>query len=323
MNRILITPRSLTRSPDPALRALEEDGYELVFSRPGETPDEAALMALLPGCVGWLAGVEPVSARVLEGARGLRAISRNGTGSDNLPVDAARRLGIKVLRAEGANARGVAELAFGLVLASLRHIPEQSTALKGGIWERRTGLEIEGRTLGLIGCGAVGRLVARFALALDARVRVYDPYPDPGFTPSGDFAWASFDEVLAEAEMLSLHCPMPADGSAVLGEAAIRRMRQGCVVVNTARAALVDDAAMLAALESGRIGFYSTDVFVAEPPAPSALLAHPRVIATPHIGGLTFESVRRATVAAVANLRQALREETLREKAGHAEPGRA
>ena len=323
MNRILITPRSLTRSPDPALRALEEDGYELVFSRPGETPDEAALMALLPGCVGWLAGVEPVSARVLEGARGLRAISRNGTGSDNLPVDAARRLGIKVLRAEGANARGVAELAFGLVLASLRHIPEQSTALKGGIWERRTGLEIEGRTLGLIGCGAVGRLVARFALALDARVRVHDPYPDPGFTPSGDFGWASFDEVLAEAEMLSLHCPMPADGSAVLGEAAIRRMRQGCVVVNTARAALVDDAAMLAALESGRIGFYSTDVFVAEPPAPSALLAHPRVIATPHIGGLTSESVRRATVAAVANLRQALREGIVREEAGGKEAGGA
>ena len=86
MNRILVTPRSLTRDPDPALRALEEDGFTLVFSRPGETPDEAALLALLPGCVGWLAGVEPVSSRVLEAATGLRVISRNGTGSDNLPL---------------------------------------------------------------------------------------------------------------------------------------------------------------------------------------------------------------------------------------------
>ncbi|WP_428374323.1 phosphoglycerate dehydrogenase [Lichenicoccus sp.] len=308
MNRILITPRSLTRNPDPALQALEEDGYELVFSRAGETPDEAALLALLPGCVGWLAGVEPVSPRVLEAAPGLRAISRNGTGSDNLPVEAARRLGIKVLRAEGANARGVAELAFGLVMASLRHIPQQSMALKRGLWERRPGLEIEGRTLGLIGCGAVGRLVARFALALDARVRVYDPYPDQGFTPGGDFGWAPFEQVLAEAEMLSLHCPMPTGGTAVLDAAAIRRMRQGCVVVNTARAALVDEVAMLAALERGRIGFYSTDVFVAEPPMQSPLLAHPRVIATPHIGALTAESVRRATIAAVTNLRRALRE---------------
>jgi len=175
VSRILITPRSLTQNPDPALQLLVDDGYELVFSRSGEMPDEAALLELLPGCVGWLAGVEPVSPRVLEAAPGLRAISRNGTGSDNLPIETADRLGIQVLRASGANARGVAELALGLILASLRHVPEQSAALKAGSWQRRPGIEIEDRTLGLIGCGAVGRLVARFGLALDARVRVFDP----------------------------------------------------------------------------------------------------------------------------------------------------
>ena len=307
MSRILVTPRSLTRDPPPALQDLVDDGYELVFSRPGETPDEAALLHLLPGCVGWLAGVEPVTPRVLEAATGLRAISRNGTGSDNLPLDVAERLGIQVLRAGGANARGVAELAIGLLLASLRHVPEQSAALKAGAWERRPGLEIEGRTLGLIGCGAVGRLVVRFALALDARVRVFDPYPDAGFTPPGDFAWVSREQVLAEAEMLSLHCPMPADGRALLHGAAIAGLRHGCHVVNTARAALVDEDAMLAALDRGQVLVYATDVFAVEPPPRSPLLAHPRVIATPHIGGLTAESVHRATIAAVANLRGALR----------------
>ncbi|NPD67821.1 phosphoglycerate dehydrogenase (plasmid) [Lichenicola cladoniae] len=308
MNRILVTPRSLTRNPDPALLALEEDGYTLVFSSPGETPDEAALLSLLPGCVGWLAGVEPVSPRVLEAAHGLRVISRNGTGSDNLPLETAERLGIMVLRAAGANARGVAELAIGLAMGALRHVPEQSAALKGGVWQRRPGLEIEGRTLGLIGCGAIGRLVAKFALALDARVRVYDPYPDHGFTPSGDFAWIGLKQVLEEADIVSLHCPIPPDGTAVLDASAIGRLRSGCVVVNTARAALVDDTAMLDALQGGGVGVYATDVFAVEPPPPSALLAHPRVIATPHIGGLTDESVRRATVAAVENLRGALRQ---------------
>ena len=307
MNRILVTPRSLTRAPDPVLQLLVEDGYELVFSRAGETPDEPALLALLPGCVGWLAGVEPVSPRVLDAATGLRAISRNGTGIDNLPLDAADRLGIQVLRAGGANARGVAELAFGLLLASLRHVPEQNAALKTGGWHRRPGIEIENRTLGLIGCGAVGRLVARFALAFGARVRVADPYPDPGFIPDGDFGWAPLAQVLAEAEMLSLHCPMPANGQALLDAAAIDRLPAGCHVVNTARAALVDEPAMLAALERDRVRVYATDVFAAEPPPPSALLSHPRVIATPHVGGLTAESVRRATVAAVENLRRALR----------------
>ncbi len=310
MNRILVTPRSLTRDPHPALQALVEDGYELVFSCPGETPDEAALLALLPGCVGWLAGVEPVSPRVLEAAAGLRAISRNGTGSDNLPLETAERLGIEVLRAEGANARGVAELAIGLLLASLRHVPEQNAALKGGVWQRRQGIEIANRTLGLIGGGAVGRLVARFALALDARVRVFDPYPDERFRPDGDFAWISFDALLTSAEMLSLHCPMPPDGRALLDEAAIGRLPAGCRVVNTARAGLVDEAAILAALASGQVGAYATDVFAQEPPEASALLAHPRVIATPHVGGLTAESVERATIAAVGNLRRALRAET-------------
>ena len=306
MNRILVTPRSLTRTPDPALQRLAEHGYEIVFSQPGETPDEAALLRLLPGCVGWLAGVEPVSPRVLEAAPGLRAISRNGAGADNLPLEVAQRLGIQVLRAAGANARGVAELAIGLLLAALRHVPEQSAALKAGFWQRRPGLEIEGRTLGLVGCGAIGQLVARFALALDARVRVFDPYPETGFTPPGDFAWVSFAAVLAESEMLSLHCPMPADRRPVLDAASLERLRPGCHVVNTARAGLVDEGAMLTALECGQVRAYATDVFAAEPPEPSPLLAHPRVIATPHIGGLTAESVSRATAAAVDNLLAAL-----------------
>jgi D-3-phosphoglycerate dehydrogenase / 2-oxoglutarate reductase len=307
MSRILVTPRSLTRAPDPALDALRADGHELVFSPAGETPDEETLLSLLPGCVGWLAGVEPVSPRVLDAAAPtLRAISRNGTGSDNLPLDAAKRLNIAVLRAEGANARGVAELTTGLVLASLRHVPEQSAALKQGRWQRRPGIEIEGRTLGLVGCGAVGRLVARFALAMDARVRVFDPFPNHSFTPNGDFAWVPFEQLLAEAEMLSLHCPMPASGQPVLDAAAIDRLRPGCQLVNTARAGLVDEAALLSALEREHVLTYATDVFATEPPAPSTLLSHPRVIATPHIGGLTAESVRRATVAAVENLRRAL-----------------
>ncbi len=231
MNRILVTPRSLTRTPDPALQRLAEHGYEIVFSQPGETPDEAALLRLLPGCVGWLAGVEPVSPRVLEAAPGLRAISRNGIGADNLPLEVAQRLGIQVLRAAGANARGVAELAIELLPAALRHVPEQSAALKAGSWQRRPGLE--SRTLGLVGCGVIGRLVARFALALDAHVRVFDPYPDAGFTPPGDFAWVSFAAVLAEAEMLSLHCPMPADRRPVLDAASLERLRPGCHVINT------------------------------------------------------------------------------------------
>ncbi|MBE7211142.1 MAG: oxidoreductase [Gluconacetobacter diazotrophicus] len=307
MSRILVTPRSLTRAPDPAVERLREHGHEPVYAPAGRTPDETTLLALLPGCVGWLAGVEPVSPRVLEAASPtLRVISRNGTGSDNLPLATAERLGIRILRAQGANARGVAELALALMLASLRHLPEQCAALKAGGWQRREGREIAGRTVGLVGCGAVGRLVARFALAMDARVRVFDPFPDPLFHPDGDFAFSTLAELLRSSDLLSLHCPMPADGQPVLGEAELAALPPGAHLVNTARGGLVDEAALLAAIEEGRIATYATDAFEVEPPPPSALLRHPRVIATPHVGGFTAESVRRATDAAVANLLAAL-----------------
>jgi phosphoglycerate dehydrogenase-like enzyme len=133
--RILITPRSLTQHHSPDLQALENAGYELVYVRPGITPTEEELLELVPDCVGWLAGVEPISERVLRAATNLKVISRNGTGVDNIPLKVAQELRIKVLRVEAANARGVAEPAICLALAALRHRPALHCALKQGKWK--------------------------------------------------------------------------------------------------------------------------------------------------------------------------------------------
>ena len=144
--KILVTPRSLTREGDPALELLKSAGYELVLCTPGKAPDEEELIRLLPGCVGWLAGVEKISERVLRTGRDLKAISRNGTGVDSIDLDACRKLGIPVLRAEGANARGVAELTIALLLSLMRSLPFSDSRMKAGGWERRKGTELEGRT---------------------------------------------------------------------------------------------------------------------------------------------------------------------------------
>ena len=300
--KVLVTPRSLTKGGDPALAGLRSAGYEVVMCTPGRAPDEAELLSLLPGCAGWLAGVEKITDTVLAAAPDLRAISRNGTGVDSIDLEACRRRGIEVLRADGANARGVAELALALVLSLARSVPFSDARMKGGGWERRQGGELEGKTLGVVGTGRIGKLVTRFALAMDMSVLGYDAYPDPAYAPSPSFRMTGLDELLAVSDIVTLHCPHTPGEKPLIDARALGAMKKGAYLVNTARAGLVDDAAALAALDAGSLAGYAVDAFDKEPPDPSPLLRHERVIATPHIGAFTGESVSRATRIAVDNL---------------------
>jgi phosphoglycerate dehydrogenase-like enzyme len=308
--KILITPRSLTQKGHPALRRFTEAGYEVVMSRSGVQPSEEELIALLPGCVGMLAGVEPVTAAVLASAGDLKVIGRNGVGIDNIDLDAARRLGIRICPALGSNARGVAELTIGLLLALARWIPFSDAALKAGRWERRISFELEGKTLGLLGCGRIGRDVARMAMGMGMRVLAFDPVEDKSFAPGEDFRYATMNEILSVSDAISLHCPPPRDGKAVIDAGAIARMKKGVTLVNTSRAALVDEQAALEALDSGQIAGLATDVFDREPPGETPLVKHSRVIATPHIGGFTTESVDRAVTLAVEMMLDCLKDAT-------------
>lgn len=303
---ILITPRSLSKGGHPALSALTERGFELVMPTPGKIPDETALLRAVPDCVGWLAGVEPVSEAVIGAARRLRVISRNGTGIDNLPLPALEARQIRVFRAEGTNARGVAELALALTLAGLRRIVWTHEGMRRGAWPRSLGREIAGARIAVVGLGAIGTAYARMCLDLGAAVAGYDPYAAEGVVTGKGFTRADLDAALAGADVVSLHAPMPAGGQPLLTAARIAGLAQGAVVVNTARAGLVDLAAVQSALDVGRIACYATDVFETEPPAPSPLLAHPGVVMTSHIGGFTDASVERSTIRAVENLLQAL-----------------
>lgn len=305
--KILVTPRSVTRDGHPSLEKFKAAGFDVIFCQPGVQPDEAELSALLPGCEGYLAGVEPVTASVLAAATDLRVISRNGTGVDNIDLDAAAARGIAVLRAEGANARGVAELAMGQLLALARRISSSDAAMKRSVWERGSaGTEVEGKTLGLIGCGRVGKTVARMALGCDMQVVAFDAFPDTTFLPGAAFHFAPLEQVLAVSDFVSLHCPPAADGSQVFDAAAISRMKRGAFLINTARYDVFDPVAVLTALDSGQLAGLALDAFDTEPPTDQRLVQHPKVIVTPHLGGFTRESIDRAMHAAVDQLLAAL-----------------
>lgn len=305
--RILVTPRSLTAEPHPEVERLRNQGFDIVYTTAGAMPTEQELMDLVPDCVGWLAGVEPITPKIISVAEKLKVISRNGVGVDNLPIDTLNERGVKVMVAEGANSLGVAELTIGLIFSALRSIPLADAGIKAGSWPRVRGLEIRGRTVGVVGCGAIGREVARMAIALGAKVVAFDPARPNLDLPSSSFSYAEVEEIVKQVDVLSLHCPLSRDGSALLTSDRIAACKAGQIVVNTARSKLIDEAAMLEALDNGRVAAYATDVFDQEPPTSLTLAAHPRVIATSHIGGFTAESVERATRIAADNLLVALR----------------
>jgi D-3-phosphoglycerate dehydrogenase len=297
---VAVTPRSLSKDGHPSLERITQAGYEVVFPSPGATPTLEEQLAVVPTCVGYLAGVEPVTAELLLACPDLRVISRNGVGVDSIDLVTAERCGVAVVNAPSANSQGVAELTITLMLASVRAVAWSDTGLKAGEWRRRQGFEIAGRTLGLVGCGNIGRRVAGMAIGLGMTVVGVDSYRHPDLLDLAGFTFTDMEHLLSAADVVSLHCP-PADRP-VIGAPELRGMRAHVHLINTARAGLVDDGAVLAALDDGHLAGFATDVFTEEPPPRTSLIEHPRVTVTPHVGGYTRESVDRATTDAVVNL---------------------
>ena len=240
-----------------------------------------------------------VTADMLDTGRRLRVIGRAGAGVDTIDVDAATARGIVVVNAPGGNAVAAAEHSLALMFALARRVAAADASMKRGEWSRSAyvGSELTGKTLGLVGLGRVGSEVARRALGLDMRVLVFDPYvPDEHARHLG-LEPVELDALLEAADIVSMHVPLTPATRGILSSAAIARMRQGALLVNCARGGLVDESALLAALDEGRLGGAGIDVYVREPVDPSdPLPRHPRVVATPHLGASTVEA--QANVAA-------------------------
>lgn len=278
-------------------------GHDVVVNTTGRRPDRGEVQALLAdGADGTIAGLEPYDADVLAGTAGLRAVSRIGTGVDNVDLDAAELLGISVLRTPEAPTSAVAELTVGLMLAGLRDLVGHHHRVVEGAWQRGTGGLLEGRTVGLVGAGRIARAVAARLVPFGARVQAHDPYVDPADAP---FPLVGFEELLRTSDIVSLHVPAQPDGERLLDATAIALMRPGAMLINTARGGLVDEDALADALGTGAVGFAGLDAFEVEP-YEGPLRESPHVLLTPHIGSATAETRTIMEREAAANLAVAL-----------------
>ncbi len=305
--RILLTTTSFQDTPGEHHRLLEEAGYEIVRAR-GPLPEEE-MLELAGEVDAFLCGDDAITRRVLERALPrLRVISKYGIGVDKIDVPAATELGIPVLFTPGVNHTTVSEHALMLLLALMKHLVPSVNATARGEWKRMTGHEIMGKTIGIVGLGRIGKEVAVRARAFGMTVQGYDIYWDDAFAGEhGVERVESLKSILSGADVISLHTNLTEETRGMIRAETIACMRDGVVVINCARGELVDARDMAAALESGKIGGYGTDVLDEEPPpSDHPLLGAKNCLVTPHIGSRTYESVVRQATKSVQNLTLAL-----------------
>ena len=300
MTTIAVTPRGFRQSPGRHQELLAQAGYAVRYptvERPLTAPE---LRELIAGCEGVILGVDDAPAEVLVGSD-LRVIVRFGIGMDNVDLEAARAQGIKVSRTLGATTTSVAELAIGLMLAAARGTSQMDRTVRAGSWTRLTGLELAGRTLGLVGIGRIGLEVAHRARAFGMTVIAHDPVATPG-----DIPLMAFDELLATSDVISIHAPLNEQTRHMFDTAALSAMKPSSILINTARGGIIDEDALAVALVDGPLWAAALDCFEHEPLQSSALLELSNVILTPHCGASTEEAVERAGVIAVEEILRAL-----------------
>lgn len=255
-----------------------------------------------------------VTQEVIEAGERLQVIGRAGVGVDNIDVPAATRRGVVVVNAPTGNTFSAAEHTVALMLALARNLPQAHASLRAGQWERQRflGVELRGKTLGVIGLGLVGTEVARRARAMEMRVLAVDPYVTQERAASLGVELVTLDELLGQSDFITLHTPLTAATRDLLGEEQFREVKPGARIINTARGELIDETALLRALDDGRVAGAAIDVFREEPPGDSPLLTHEQIIVTPHLGASTAEAQERVAVDVAEQVLAALRGEPAR-----------
>jgi phosphoglycerate dehydrogenase-like enzyme len=302
MAEILVTMRGLDTSESGPLAALLQAGHTLrVAPRDRGTPIAEAAKAL-EGCPAVIAGGERYDGELFDAAPWLRHVARFGAGYDAIDVAAATARGVVVTNGAGANANAVADLTLGLMIACARNVALHDRNIRSGIWQGRMGADVWGQTLGIVGLGRIGQLVARRARGFDMNIIAYDPYPNHDAIKELGAELVPIERVFAESDFVTLHLPASAETNGLVDARLLGLMKPTAFFINAARGPLVDEDALYAVLQASRIAGAGLDVRVKEPPDDSRFNALDNVVMTPHTGAATpkaRELSGRAAAAAV------------------------
>ncbi|MGC4018156.1 MAG: phosphoglycerate dehydrogenase [Muricomes sp.] len=301
--KILVTPTSLQPNKGSnALKVLQEFSNDLVFNESGRPLTEDELIPLLKDCDGYIAGLDYVTEKVINSCSNLKVISRYGAGYDRVDIAAAKAKGIPVTNTPGVNAEAVGELAFSLILSLARRITYLNQATRNGEWVRSTGMELKGKTIGIMGLGAIGKVVARCARGFEMNVMAYDPYINEAYCLENNIRACTFDEVIEEADVISLHLPLTDTTRHLINNDTIARMKPSAILINTSRGGIIDEDAAYHALKESRLGGLGLDAFEIEPPTSSKLFELDNVVVTPHTGAHTKEATDNMAYGSIQNL---------------------
>ncbi len=306
MKKVLTSPSSMGQCGNEPFALLRENGYEVVNNPYGRRLTEEEVMELAKGCVGIVAGVEPLTARVLGALPKLRCISRVGVGMDSVDLDYAGRKGIVVLNTPDGPTRGVAELTLGMTMALLRRIPQADAALKRHIWKKQIGNLVEGKRIGVVGLGRIGRSVSELFRGIKNPVIGFDPYTDMAWAHENGVELVTFEELLKEADIVTLHIPGNKDKSPFITAKELGMMKDGAFLINIARGGVVDETALYEALKNGKLAGAAIDVYTREP-YDGPLCDLDNIIMTPHLGSYAKECKLKMEVDACRNLINALK----------------
>lgn len=299
--KVLTSPSSMGQVGSEPFDLLKEHGYEIINNPFGRKLTEDEVIELAKDCIGIVAGVEPLTPRVMDALPILRCISRVGVGMDSVDLDYAQKKGITVTNTPDGPTRGVAELTLALTLSLLRKIPQADANMKNRIWKKQIGNLFLGKKIGIIGLGRIGRTVAELFKALGNTVSGYDLYPDLDWAKSHDVEVLDLESVLSNSDIITLHVPGNSDGSPMLGKNEISKIKSGAFLINVARGGVVDESALLEALKHDHLAGAAIDVF-SEEPYSGPFCDLDNVVLTPHLGSYAKEGKLQMEIDAVQNL---------------------